>query len=133
MKPDQRLGRPTTAGDPGIRERFEQTAAAAGPRGQHARARQSLRRRGLSGGDLAALGPLRLLRDRVEYLLAEHARLAHDDDGNSWHNVGAALGVTGSAAAKRYGPNQLQAGRADRVADGRRTRPVPVVPQARKR
>jgi hypothetical protein len=39
---------------------------------------------GLAGGDLAALGPLRLLRDRVGCLLAEHARLAHDADGRPW-------------------------------------------------
>jgi hypothetical protein len=59
---------------------------------------------GLAGGDLAALGPVRLLSARVDYLLHEHARLAHDADGHSWSTVGAALGVTGSAAAKRYGP-----------------------------
>jgi hypothetical protein len=65
---------------------------------------------GLTGGDLAALGPLRLLRARVEYLLDEHARLAHDADQHSWSTVGAALGVTGSAAAKRYGPTPTGAG-----------------------
>jgi hypothetical protein len=59
---------------------------------------------GLAGGDLAALGPLRLLAARAQYLLDEHARLAHDADGHSWSVVGAALGVTGAAAAKRYGP-----------------------------
>ncbi len=48
---------------------------------------------GLEGGDLAALGPLRLLRDRVEVLLAEHARAAHDGDGGPWREVTDALGV----------------------------------------
>jgi hypothetical protein len=33
-----------------------------------------------------------------------HPRLAYDADGHSWSTIGAALGVTGSAAAKRYGP-----------------------------
>jgi hypothetical protein len=47
----------------------------------------------LEGGDLAALGPLRLLRDRVELLLVEHARGAHDADGVAWRSVAGALGV----------------------------------------
>ncbi len=51
----------------------------------------------LERGDLGALGPLRLLRDRVEYLLAEHARAAHEGDGRPWREVAKALGVTTSA------------------------------------
>ncbi len=47
----------------------------------------------LERGDLGALGPLRLLRDRVEVLLAEHARAAHDGDGRPWREVAEALGV----------------------------------------
>ena len=53
----------------------------------------------LQGGDLAALGPLRLLRDRVEALLAEHARGAHHDDGRPWREVADALGVHASAVS----------------------------------
>jgi hypothetical protein len=52
---------------------------------------------GLDGGDLATIGPLRLLRDRVEFLIAEHAGLAHHVDGRPWREVGDALGVTASA------------------------------------
>jgi hypothetical protein len=65
---------------------------------------------GLDGGDLATIGPLRLLRDRVEFLMAEHARLAHHVDGRPWREVGDALGVTASAmsardrATRRSGP-----------------------------
>ncbi len=51
----------------------------------------------LEHGDLGALGPLRLLRDRVEVLLAEHARAAHDVDGRPWREVADVLGVTTSA------------------------------------
>ena len=54
---------------------------------------------GLEGGDLATLGPLRLLRDRVEVLLAQHARAAHDGDGRPWRDVADALGVTASAVS----------------------------------
>lgn len=43
---------------------------------------------GLDGGDLATIGPLRLLRDRVEFLLAEHARLAHEVDERPWREIG---------------------------------------------
>jgi hypothetical protein len=53
----------------------------------------------LQGGDLAALGPLRLLRDRVEALLAEHAHLAHTADGRPWRQVADALGVHPSAVS----------------------------------
>ena len=65
---------------------------------------------GPNGGDLATLGPLRLLRDRVEFLLAEYARLAHEVDDRPWREIGDALGVTASAisawdrAARRSGP-----------------------------
>ena len=53
----------------------------------------------LEGGDLAAVGPLRLLRDRVEGLLAEHAHAAHDADGHPWRDVAAALGVHASSVS----------------------------------
>ncbi len=65
----------------------------------------------LEGGDLAALGPLRLLRDRVEGLLAEHARAAHEAYGRPWRDVAAALGVHTSSvsgwnrAARQGRPN----------------------------
>ncbi|MDP9408201.1 MAG: hypothetical protein M3P95_10135 [Actinomycetota bacterium] len=55
----------------------------------------------LAGGDLAALPALRLLRDRVTYLLDAHAELAHHVDGHPWHEVGQALGVTASALSAR--------------------------------
>jgi hypothetical protein len=51
----------------------------------------------LERGDLGAVGPLRLLRDRVEAVLAGHARAAHDGDGRPWREVAEALGVTTSA------------------------------------
>ncbi len=54
---------------------------------------------GLRGGDLDTLVPLRLLRDRVEYLLTEHARLAHEVDERPWREVAVALGVTPSAVS----------------------------------
>ena len=50
----------------------------------------------LADGDLGAVRPLRLLRDRVEYLLAEHARLAHEVDRRPWREVAEALGVSPS-------------------------------------
>jgi hypothetical protein len=55
----------------------------------------------LAGGDLAALPALRLLRDRVTFLLDAHAELAHHVDGHPWHEVGQALGVTASALSAR--------------------------------
>jgi hypothetical protein len=54
----------------------------------------------LEHGDLGALGPLRLLRDRVEVLAAEHVRAAHNGDGRRpWREVAEALAVTTSAVS----------------------------------
>jgi hypothetical protein len=55
----------------------------------------------LEGGDVAALGPLRLLRARVDVLLEEHASAAHHGDGVPWWAVGEVLGVTPQAPSAR--------------------------------
>ena len=55
----------------------------------------------LDEGDLGALRPLRLLRDRADALLHEHARAAHHADGLPWHVVAYQLGVTPQALSAR--------------------------------
>jgi hypothetical protein len=55
----------------------------------------------LDEGDLGALGPLRLLRDRADGLLQAHARHAHYADGQPWHVVADRLGVSPQAMSAR--------------------------------